>query len=100
MKYESIALFISLIILNDEIYNIIASPQLNNPTLFMIGGVFSNNKSKKYFEHGQEIVISVNVLFLVQMISDYHQLHIQQTSHISLYNQTNFYLNLLITCIS
>nr|CAJ09693.1 NMDA-type glutamate receptor subunit 1, variant 5 (NR1.5) [Apis mellifera carnica] len=50
MKYESIALFISLIILNDEIYNIIASPQLNNPTLFMIGGVFSNNKSKKYFE--------------------------------------------------
>nr|CAJ09696.1 NMDA-type glutamate receptor subunit 1, variant 8 (NR1.8) [Apis mellifera carnica] len=73
MKYESIALFISLIILNDEIYNIIASPQLNNPTLFMIGGVFSNNKSKKYFE---------------------------QTSHISLYNQTNFYLNLLITCIS
>lgn len=50
MKYESIALFISLVILNDEIYNIIASPQLNNPTLFMIGGVFSNNKSKKYFE--------------------------------------------------
>ncbi|XP_061928324.1 glutamate [NMDA] receptor subunit 1 isoform X3 [Apis cerana] len=50
MKYESIALFISLIILNDEIYNIIANQQLNNPTLFMIGGVFSNNKSKKCFE--------------------------------------------------
>ncbi|XP_043788462.1 glutamate [NMDA] receptor subunit 1 isoform X1 [Apis laboriosa] len=50
MKYESIALFISLIILNNEIYNIIANQQLNNPTLFMIGGVFSNNKSKKCFE--------------------------------------------------
>lgn len=50
MKYENIALFISLIILNGEIYNIIANQQLNNPTLFMIGGVFSNNKSKKCFE--------------------------------------------------
>ncbi|XP_043512343.1 glutamate [NMDA] receptor subunit 1 [Frieseomelitta varia] len=50
MKYEGIALFISLIILNDEVYNGLVASQFNNPTFFMIGGVFSNNESKEYFK--------------------------------------------------
>ncbi|KAK9301078.1 hypothetical protein QLX08_006418 [Tetragonisca angustula] len=50
MKYEGIALFISLIVLNDEVYNGLVASQFNNPTFFMIGGVFSNNESKDYFK--------------------------------------------------
>ncbi|CAK9809869.1 Glutamate [NMDA] receptor subunit 1 [Anthophora plagiata] len=50
MKYEGIALFIFLIVLNDEVYNGLVASQFNNPTYFMIGGVFSNNESKEYFK--------------------------------------------------
>ncbi|KOX68537.1 Glutamate [NMDA] receptor subunit 1 [Melipona quadrifasciata] len=50
MKYEGVALFISLIVLNDEVYNGLVASQFNNPTFFMIGGVFSNNESKEYFK--------------------------------------------------
>ncbi|XP_048260195.1 glutamate [NMDA] receptor subunit 1 isoform X1 [Bombus terrestris] len=50
MKYEGVALFISLIVLNDEVHNGLVASQFNNPTFFMIGGVFSNNDSKEYFK--------------------------------------------------
>ncbi|OAD60183.1 Glutamate [NMDA] receptor subunit 1 [Eufriesea mexicana] len=50
MKYKGVALFISLIVLSDEGYNRLVASQFNNPTFFMIGGVFSNKKSKDYFK--------------------------------------------------
>lgn len=50
MKYKGVALFISLIVLSDEGYNRLVASQFNNPTFFMIGGVFSNNESKDYFK--------------------------------------------------
>ncbi|CAL7946864.1 unnamed protein product [Xylocopa violacea] len=50
MKYEGVVLFIFLIVLNDEVYNGLVASQFNNPTFFMIGGVFSNNGSKEYFK--------------------------------------------------
>lgn len=50
MKYGGVALFISLIVLNDEVHNGLVASQFNNPTFFMIGGVFSNNDSKEYFK--------------------------------------------------
>ncbi|XP_017884037.1 glutamate [NMDA] receptor subunit 1 isoform X2 [Ceratina calcarata] len=51
MKYEGVALFTFLIILNDEVYNGLVASQFNNPTFYRIGGVFSNNESKVSFEN-------------------------------------------------
>ncbi|XP_078045066.1 glutamate ionotropic receptor NMDA type subunit 1 isoform X3 [Augochlora pura] len=48
-KYEGALLFLLLIVLNDEIYNGQAEFQANNPTLFNIGAVLSN-ESRAHFE--------------------------------------------------
>ncbi|XP_054008575.1 glutamate [NMDA] receptor subunit 1 isoform X3 [Hylaeus anthracinus] len=48
-KYEGALLFLLLIVANDEVYNGLAAHQANNPTLFKIGGVLSNEESKTHF---------------------------------------------------
>ncbi|XP_076160920.1 glutamate ionotropic receptor NMDA type subunit 1 isoform X2 [Ptiloglossa arizonensis] len=48
-KYEGALLFLLLIVLNDEVYNGLAARQANNPNLFKIGGVLSNEESKAHF---------------------------------------------------
>ncbi|XP_076627931.1 glutamate ionotropic receptor NMDA type subunit 1 isoform X1 [Colletes latitarsis] len=48
-KYEGVLLFLLLIVLNDVAYNGLAARQANNPTLFKIGGVLSNDESKDHF---------------------------------------------------
>ncbi|KZC11904.1 PREDICTED: glutamate [NMDA] receptor subunit 1 [Dufourea novaeangliae] len=48
-KHEVALLLVLLIVLNDVIYNGLAVRQANNPTLFKIGGVLSNEESKTYF---------------------------------------------------
>ncbi|XP_076233083.1 glutamate ionotropic receptor NMDA type subunit 1 [Calliopsis andreniformis] len=49
-KHKRTALFLLLIILNQEIYNGFAAHQFTNPNYFKIGGVFSKNESRASFE--------------------------------------------------
>ncbi|XP_029052666.1 glutamate [NMDA] receptor subunit 1 isoform X2 [Osmia bicornis bicornis] len=48
-EHDRVALFLVLIVLNEQVYNGLTESQFNNPTLFRIGGVFSNNESIEYF---------------------------------------------------
>uniref|UniRef100_UPI00147906F5 glutamate [NMDA] receptor subunit 1 isoform X2 n=1 Tax=Osmia lignaria TaxID=473952 RepID=UPI00147906F5 len=48
-EHDRVALFLVLIVLNEQVYNGLTESQFNNPTLFRIGGVFSNNESIDYF---------------------------------------------------
>nr|XP_012147215.1 PREDICTED: glutamate [NMDA] receptor subunit 1 isoform X3 [Megachile rotundata] len=48
-QHDRTALFLVLIVLNEQVYNGLTENQFNNPTFFRIGGVFSNNESIEYF---------------------------------------------------
>lgn len=60
-KYDKmIALMICLVTLLDDQSHAARPSSYNSPTLFMIGGVLSNNESKNYF--GATVDVSIHIL--------------------------------------